>query len=556
LSAGRREELAVAALAVVPLLPFLGAAVSLDAPVFLAVARQVLAAPADPFGFEMIWDPVSPDAAVFNLNPPLLSYYLAPWIALFGEREVWLHAALLPFPLVAALSFLGIARRAVGEAAGVAAALLVATPAFLVLATTLLLDVPALAFLLLGVYALLRGAEAESRVWPAVAGVAAALAGLTKYAAAATAPLLVAGVLLLQRRRRAPALAWVLGVPAAAWSLWGLWTAARYGTPHFLGGVAMASERSSLSTAVWNQVVSLPIYYGGALVFPLFAWGRLLGGRGRGIEWGVLALVLGAAGVAFVLPRGMPPRRYPIDVEEAVLAAVSFAAALTVWAHGLARWRASPLDGFLVLWLAGFAVFSLAVNWHVNAADALLAAPPALLLMLRTAALRPSRRAAVAWVALSLALSLLLAWAEMRQADVYRTAARGMAREIGGAPGQRWFFGNWGFQYYLEREGFRAVAPRDYGPDYPHELPAVGDWIATARNLSQLNVTHVTQGLRAPEVWSLEPKSWLPLHTTNPDAGAGFYSHHMGYVPWAWYTGPLERIQLGRVRAAPPRRSE
>ena len=85
--ATRREIAAVAALTLLPLWPFLTRAVSLDAPVFFAVARQIVAAPGDPFGFQMVWDPTSPEAAVFNRNPPLFSYYLALWIAAFGESE-------------------------------------------------------------------------------------------------------------------------------------------------------------------------------------------------------------------------------------------------------------------------------------------------------------------------------------------------------------------------------------------------------------------------------------------------------------------------------------
>ena len=84
----RHETWLVAALAVVPLLPFLNAAVSIDAPVFLAVARQVLVAPLDPFGFDMIWDPTSPHVAEFNQNPPLLSYWLAPVVALQGDETL------------------------------------------------------------------------------------------------------------------------------------------------------------------------------------------------------------------------------------------------------------------------------------------------------------------------------------------------------------------------------------------------------------------------------------------------------------------------------------
>ena len=48
-------------------------------------------------------------------------------------------------------------------------------------------------------------------------------------------------------------------------------------------------------------------------------------------------------------------------------------------------------------------------------------------------------------------------------------------------------------------------------------------------------------------MWSRERRSWLPLRTTNPDAGAGFYSHHYGYVPFAWSRKPFDRVGLGQV---------
>jgi len=168
--ATRREVWLVALWSVAPLLPFLTKAVSIDAPVFLSVARQII--PLDPFGFQMIWDPTSPDAWVFNRNPPLVSYYLALWISLFGEVDAVLHVAMLPFSLLAGLSFLGIARRIAGEGAG-PATLLIATPAYLVLATTLLLDIPLLAFMLFAVYAMLRGAGEGRAGWQLAAGAAA-----------------------------------------------------------------------------------------------------------------------------------------------------------------------------------------------------------------------------------------------------------------------------------------------------------------------------------------------------------------------------------------------
>jgi len=546
----RREALLVAALVVAPLLLLLDAAVSIDAPVFVAVARQIIAAPADPFGFRMIWDPTSPDTAVFNRNPPLLSYWLAPWIALFGERETVMHAALLPFPLIAALAFLGIARRLAGRGLE-PALLLVATPAFGVLASTLMLDVPLLACWLVAIYALVRGAEREDSQWPLAAGAAAAAAGLTKYVGFATAPLLAAGVLLLYRRRAAGLLR-VLALPLIAWAAWGAYTRWRYGFVHFLGSTDVILHRSLDPRELWNQLASLPIYYGAALVFPVLraAGSFARGARGAGLA--LLGLGLGTAAVTFVLPVGEPSRRAPLAVDAAVLGAFAFAGGFWLWSRCLepARLAASAQDRFLMLWLAGLLIFSCFLNWHVNAADALLAAPPVLLLLFRDADLRPSRRAVGVWLALALPLAWLLAAADAEQAGVYRTAARRIAAEIGARPGARWFVGHWGLQHYLEREGFRSVVP----PMYGRSDLAEGDWVATARNISQIDVSQNMQRFALEQTWSWSFAATLPLRSTNADAGAGFYSHHAGYLPFAFSSLPLDRVQLGRVvrvRGAP-----
>jgi 4-amino-4-deoxy-L-arabinose transferase-like glycosyltransferase len=556
----RRERVALAVLALLPLLPFLSAAVSIDAPVFLAVARQIIAHPLDPFGFDMIWDPTSPHVAHFNQNPPLLSYYLAPWIAVFGEREVALHAALLPFPLIAALSFHGIARRLVGK--GLApAALLVTTPAFLVLATTLMLDVPVLAWLLLAVLALLRANESPG-AWPELAaGLAAAAAGLTKYVGFASAPLLAAGALLLPLPAGAgprsvgvqtARLLRMVALPLAIWASWGVYTHEIYGRAHFLGGLALVGERGTRPDELLNQVLSVPIYYGGALLFPLFAWlAALRRPRGGAAELAVVGLLAGTAVVVFVLPGGWPPRRAPLGTEEAVLGALCFAAALLVWGRCLRPGRvwAQPIDRFLAVWLVGFLFFSIAVNWHVNAADALMAAPPAILLLFRHADTRPAERVLALWIAIMLPFSMLLACSDVAQRDVYRSVARRIAAEIGDRPGRRWFVGHWGFQHYLEREGFQAVVPAQYERAYGRSELAPGDWIASARNVSQLDVSRNLRRFGVDPVWSWSERAPVALRATNPDAGAGFYSHHVGYVPFAWSRVPLEEIGLGRIRS-------
>jgi len=181
----------------------------------------------------------------------------------------------------------------------------------------------------------------------------------------------------------------------------------------------------------------------------------------------------------------------------------------------------------------------------VNAADALLAAPPLLLLLFRHAELRPGPRFVAACVAGQLALALLLATADAIQANFYRSAAERIAAEIGDQPGARWHVGHWGFQYYLAKQGFQSVLPPQYGRS---EL-AEGDWVASARNVSQLDVSRDMNRYRLREVWTWTRASPLPLRTTNADASGGFYSHHSGYVPFAWSTLPVDQVALGRVVA-------
>jgi hypothetical protein len=190
--------------------------------------------------------------------------------------------------------------------------------------------------------------------------------------------------------------------------------------------------------------------------------------------------------------------------------------------------------------------FSLFLNWHVNAADALLAVPPVVLLIFRDAELRPSPRTLAIWLAVMLPLSLALAWADLLQANVYRDAARKVAVEIGDQPGGRYFVGHWGLQHYLAKEGFEPVVP----PQYGRSDLEFGDWVATARNVSQLDVRLNMSEFKIRPIWVWDFDSTFPLRTTNADAGAGFYSHHSGYTPFAWADKPLDTVGLGRVVGA------
>jgi hypothetical protein len=142
----RRRQTALAIAATVALLlPFAGKAVHIDDPLFLWAARQIQADPLRPYDFTVNWYGTAAPMSEVTKNPPLASYYIALVAGLLGWSERVLHLAfLLPAAAVVAGTLL-LARRCCARPPW-AAALTLASPLFLVCASTLMCDTLMLAF--------------------------------------------------------------------------------------------------------------------------------------------------------------------------------------------------------------------------------------------------------------------------------------------------------------------------------------------------------------------------------------------------------------------------
>src|SRR5262245_50403069 len=128
------------AVTVVVLTSFLFKAVHLDDPVYLWMAEQIQHHPGDFFGFWINWHGTRAPVYLVNKNPPLVSYYFA-LARVFGARAEWaFHLAAIPIALFTVGSVYGLSRR-LCRSPFAAAALALATPAFVVSATTLMTDV-------------------------------------------------------------------------------------------------------------------------------------------------------------------------------------------------------------------------------------------------------------------------------------------------------------------------------------------------------------------------------------------------------------------------------
>ena len=70
--------------------------VLVDDTAYLAYARQMAAHPLDPYGFTIHWYTV-PEPAMDVLAPPVVPYWLALGMRLFGEHILLLKLWLFPF---------------------------------------------------------------------------------------------------------------------------------------------------------------------------------------------------------------------------------------------------------------------------------------------------------------------------------------------------------------------------------------------------------------------------------------------------------------------------
>jgi hypothetical protein len=202
---------------------------------------------------------------------------------------------------------------------------------------------------------------------------------------------------------------------------------------------------------------------------------------------------------------------------------LALAGAGPAWSRNAGYW-------LLLLWVAGTFVFAAFFNWTVNGRSILPMTPALGILIARRLEQNfPAHhpvwlRGAAVCLAASAALSLLVARSDYQLACAARDCARQACAQLT-VPGKTlWFEGHWGFQYYMEAGGARAI---------DLEKPALesGDiYVVPANNANlrcpQLDHSH-------PRDIITVPKSHF-LATMDGATGAGFYANVAGPLPFAF----------------------
>jgi hypothetical protein len=530
----RRHALLLTAATLVLLLPFLGRAYNIDEPLFLWLGEHLQRDPWNFYGFDVNWYGTPQPMHEVTQNPPLAGYWIALWAALLGWSEVALHAAFLPSALASVLGTYFLARRFCAHPHA-AALLALATPAFLLSATTVMCDVTMLAFYVWALVCWVEGVGQKRTRLFVLAGVLALCASLTKYYGATVVPLGLAWALTARERPRGWWLALLIplaGLLAYEWRAHDL-----YGHGLLRGAASYATDPDGVRESGALERGAIGLMFAGACFAPALFLAPLVWSRTR-LLVGVAALA--AIGFGLGAARSAGQGFGPIDLShppipltlglrlQLLAAAMAGASLLGVAALDLVR-RRDRAGALLVLWLAGTFAFASWLNWTNNGRSNLPLVPPAAILFVRAleargwSAARPARAHAAAF-APCLALALFVAWADARWAGTIHEEARGILARHAGSGTPLWFQGHWGFQYYMQRGGALPL-------DLDDATVAPGERIAMARN----NVDQVElplQQVRVLERTSRPEPGFVRTHSW--ELRAGFYSSVFGPLPYAF----------------------
>ncbi len=492
----RASRISAAALVVLGLVLYcVTKPVHIDDTNFLRLAEGAAQDPWRPHDITINWVEVTQRAFDVLSNPPGIAYWLVP----VRHAPEWvMHLWMLPW---LALALFGTARLARAfEVPEERAILLLGTaPVFVLTAQSLTPDLPLLACALAGIGGFLTATDARrAAAWAFVAGCAA----LFKYSGLCMVPLI--GLAGFQRGRLRESL--LVVAPAALLFLHDLHA---YGQIHMLAMVGFQGI-SYTPWLVFHKLVAALAMLGGACLLPV-------------LPWRLGALPFAAAGALL----GAAASHYSGHTALQFATTVLFAAAGGL-ALGSFRLR-SPDDRFLAIWLAGGIAFLLTLMFMATRYW-LPFMPAAVYAALRR---NPSNLRFGVAVGLAAVLSLALAHDDDGFARGYRDAAREITAR---SPDKGLFSGHWGWQFYMEQGGWRALELHEHVPG--RLAIALGTW---------------PQMFDRSQCFKREPsrvlQSTWPIRIHSRAAAANFHSFLISgrpeldtYAPWGFSTEPYDEV--------------
>ncbi|MBI5573687.1 MAG: glycosyltransferase family 39 protein [Elusimicrobia bacterium] len=496
-------------------LPFFNKAISGDSIFYIYTAKQILRESFKPFDFQINcaeknyygWD-------VAN-NPPLVSYLIAGSIKIFGENEKIMHFVFFGFTLFAVIGMYLLSKELKIDPFFYAL-FLIASPAFFVNATDIMLDIPMLAFSIWGIYFVIKE--------KALGWILLGLAVLIKFVAIINLPVVFAWFLLNKKLKKN--LIFFL-IPILFLIAWSVHNKLVYGEIQIF--------KKSLSVGLFFGIVKeIPLltYIGGAFIFPLsILW---LSFKYNKVYIWFFIILFSVANLFFNLLGYSNLQNLLLGVF--ISSSVIF---IFIFAEHLKKTNFQNETVFLVAWFLIYFLFFASVSAIIAVRYLLPLLPPAIMLLVKISEKVSGRKVFLTiTVTAGIILSLFLAHSDYVLANSYRDISRYIKNNYSNK--NIYFTGHLGFQYYMEKNGFLAVDSNEKA--YPKNSILVNPVFPVPQKIHK-DVIKKLKFIGEKYVFTKNP-----FRTMNPSANAGFHLNMYGLLPYSFSKMSLEKFTIYKIQ--------
>ncbi len=527
-------------LTLVALLPFANKAFHIDDTAIIYSAREILISPLSWLSDASINWFGTPQPLRHIIHPPLVPYYTALIIKTIGEGEYGMHLSFLIFPVIAVISLYLLGKRFTDEQAPLIVLLFVFTPAFLTSATNIMEDIPLLALFLASLSCFIYGLDKNDKLFLILAGILMGLTSLIKYTGLIL-PLLALFYLLLKKRN--PSRIFFSIMPF--FIIFGLWCL--YNLIYFHGlhiwELALLYYHPGLTNFLTTTIGTL-IYMGGMTICPLLFLALLQKRK----DWFLYFVTVWASLLLFIrLSAGSKytSSRMAISVFFISLSLLI----LQKMAGSLKKEKADDYSDnvFLFMWFIMVFCYNIFIQtWFAAPRYVLMLIPPLVLLLMKNGwfSFWIKKKKAFyifiyAGIILNFILSVLVAYADYIYADSYRDFAKTYAKHVKEDGTKTWFRGHWGFQYYMEREGFTYLGLND--------KPQKGDMIILPFICNhELLPESLKKGLEYKGITRYGMA--YPFRIVSLDGSINSFYYRIGTIPYGISSEPFETFEAWQVK--------
>ncbi|PIV12181.1 MAG: hypothetical protein COW11_03620 [Candidatus Omnitrophica bacterium CG12_big_fil_rev_8_21_14_0_65_43_15] len=442
-------------------LPFINQAFHIDDTNFLYITKQILKDPLRPYSFNINWRGADERAFDILANPPLCPYYSALAIKLFGQSEPALHGAYLIFAVAAGLFMFFLSRRFTRHAL-ICSLLMLVTPAFMVMSHTIMPDTALLVFYLAGITLFIYGVDKNRPGFLVLSGIFMGLASLCRYSGL-TVFFIVIMYIAIQRKKFKAIILIPFFTGGLIFLAWCAHNTIFYGRMHFMA--ASGFQLVTLTAEdIFCKIEALLSYIGSTSVFFVFLIVGFFTARYKKIFF-ILAAPCFYLGVIAAM-------KYHASALQIIFISIFMLSSLHFFFIAIDSIIAQKAKNikkdylFLIGWVFFIIIFTGTI--YFSAVKHILLLLPAFLILFVVLIERFCARFVKIYLAVALIATFLcgisVSYADFMYADVYRDFAYKNALKYKNSSNTVWFAGHWGFQYYMESLGCKALTYDDNSP--------------------------------------------------------------------------------------------